>query len=213
MKTKMKLRGPRGPYKRTRLVHGVGINDADYTVSHRVGGIIIWQCPFNKVWNEMLRRAYSKQKHIVHPSYIGTLVCKEWFYFMTFRTWMETQNWQGLELDKDIIKSGNKTYCPDYCCFVTHRINSLIVYRQRGRGDLPLGVLQSSPNRFKARCPTISGEGRKSLGCYDTPEEAFEVYCKAKSDLIIGEARNIKELRVREGLYRHAYLYREGLIT
>lgn len=47
-----------------RLVHGVGINDAGYTVEkrERLSGRrkVIWACPYYVKWKNMLLRCYSK---------------------------------------------------------------------------------------------------------------------------------------------------------
>lgn len=104
-------------------VYGIGINDADYvtTMSKKNGG---WRCPFYYRWEKMLRRCYSEHYQKINPSYIGCSVCPEWLYFSKFRLWMVTQNWEGLELDKDLLVVGNRVYSPDTCCFISHKINT-----------------------------------------------------------------------------------------
>lgn len=95
-----------------KLVCGIGINNADYTTSLReelpkVNGKrkyrILWACPFYKLWASMLQRCYSEKRLIKDPSYVGCSVHPDWHRFMNFRSWMEKQDWEGMELDKDIL--------------------------------------------------------------------------------------------------------------
>ena len=100
-----------------RLVYGVGTNDAWYMIETTAGGET-YCCGYYQRWVAMLRRCYSKQMHRKFPTYKDCTVCDEWITFSNFRKWMETQDWQGKELDKDILFPGNKHYSPDNCVFV-----------------------------------------------------------------------------------------------
>ena len=73
----------------------------------------------------MIKRCYDKNTQIKRPSYIGCSVCEDWLTFSNFKAWMETQDWKGKYLDKDILKSDNRIYGPDRCVFVSNRINNL----------------------------------------------------------------------------------------
>lgn len=53
---------------------------------------------------------------------------------------MLTKDWQGNQLDKDILNPGNKEYSPDNCIFVTQDINLLLNSRAKCRGKYPQGV-------------------------------------------------------------------------
>lgn len=115
-------------YKRNRLVFGVGINDADYNVIkyERINGKQkrVWSCPFYIKWRAMLERCYSDLYHDRKPTYTECTVIPQWFTFSSFKTWMQTQHWEGKELDKDILFPGNKVYGPDTCVFVGKRLNT-----------------------------------------------------------------------------------------
>ena len=102
-----------------KLVHGVGVNDADYTVRTKDG-----LCHFYSRWADMIARCYYEKSLEKHPTYRCCTVCDEWLTFSNFKMWMEKQDWQGKELDKDIKKPGNKVYSPDNCMFVTRRENT-----------------------------------------------------------------------------------------
>lgn len=84
---------------------------------------------------------------------------------------------EGFELDKDILVKGNKVYSPETCCFVPKEVNSFFTRCNKARGEYPVGVVKSN-NKFRARI----GANRKSLGTFNTPEEAFNAYIVAKKE-------------------------------
>ena len=111
-----------------KLVYGVGINDADYDVAINEyytndegvkGERRIWTCPYYSRWMNMLTRCYSDKFQEGNPTYKGCYVAEEWKTFSNFKEWMVTQEWEGLELDKDILFVGNREYGPEKCVFVT----------------------------------------------------------------------------------------------
>lgn len=159
-------------------LYGVGINDADYMVKPIVNGSRVL-CPYYQVWKDMIVRCYSEKYQAKKPTYIGCLVCDDWFLFSNFRLWMIKQDWKGKRLDKDILIQGNKTYSPETCLFVTHEINSLLNTNDRNRGELPIGVTHhKSSGRVQAKISTRLG--RVHLGTFDDHKEAHEVYKIAK---------------------------------
>ena len=143
----------------------------------------------------MITRCYCKKYLDKKPTYKGCTVCDEWLIFSNFKAWMEKQDWIGKELDKDLLVDGNKVYSPKTCLMVTREVNLLISDNLAVKGLYPTGVhLKKQNNKFQARC-CVNGT-RKSLGYYDTPEEAGIVYNKFKSKLIIEVAlNNIEPLR------------------
>jgi hypothetical protein len=111
-----------------KLVHGVGINDANYKVTDRANRNlpITWRCPYYVTWSSMLARCFSKSFKKANPAYEGCTVTSNWLKFSNFRSWMQTQDWQGKELDKDLLFAGNKLYSPEMCVFLEAKINSFI---------------------------------------------------------------------------------------
>lgn len=77
----------------------------------------------------------------------------------------------------DILKKGNRVYCPEYCCFVPAFINSLFTKSNKIRGKYPVGV-DFHCGKFRARVKkVINGKrGRLDLGYFNSPEEAFDAY-------------------------------------
>lgn len=186
---------------RKKPIYGIGINDADY----RIKG-----CPHYRVWAKMLTRCYSSNSHKEKPSYIGCSVSKEWHSFMSFRSWMRNQDWEGKHLDKDIILPGNKIYSPKTCVFVSRQINSILTKSNLARGKPPSGYGEDKDMKRGLRFSVeISMNGaRVRLGRYETAEEASAVYREAKRRHLLTTACCEPDIRVKQGLYRHSELFR-----
>lgn len=175
------IRGKLRPNR--KLIYGIGVNDADYVVVSTINGKSIW-CPIYSVWYSMIARCYSKRLQAKLLTYVGCWVCEEWLYFSNFKVWMEAQNWQGLQLDKDLVLRGNKLYSPDTCIFVSGVVNSFIS-SDTTRNDLPVGVQQNkNTGRFYSDCSML-GKGRKRLGTFATIEEAANAYTEFKKEMAI----------------------------
>ncbi len=191
--------------KRNNLVYGIGVNDADYMVQTTVDGKQ-QRCPYYSTWYNMLGRCYSAKLQEIRPTYKGCTVCDEWLSFMAFRKWMQSQDWQGKQIDKDIMVPGNKLYSPETCVFVTRQVNSLLTDSGAARGEFPQGVSWRKQNQKYVAQIAINGK-RKPLGLFSTPEEAAAVYNKAKSDHIREKAYYELDNRVVHGLLQHAKLF------
>ena len=163
-----------------RLIQGIGINDADYVVFPVVNGKRV-PCPFYRCWRGMLHRCYSVSTQARQPTYIGCKVCDEWKYFMAFKAWMETQDWKGKELDKDLIGNG-KLYSPDNCVFVSQALNKLFTDCGASRGELPIGVYwEKIDKKYSARV-AINGKNKR-LGYFSSPDDAHAAWYNAKLEI------------------------------
>ena len=171
----------------SRLVEGVGINDADYVVKTqiekpKVNGKRVrqlgWICPFYQAWKNMLARCYNVKYQKLNTTYVGCSVCKEWLTFSNFKSWMEQQDWEGKHLDKDLLFYKNNIYSPETCLFIDRRLNNFLVKCDKRRGEFPLGVSKNR-TRFTASC-WEDGNDRQYEGSYTTPELAHEAWQKAK---------------------------------
>lgn len=165
-----------------RTVCGIGINDAPYNVV-RKGNMNgkTWTCPYYVVWSSMLCRCYSETEHKRHPTYIGCYTVPEWHYFMTFRAWMSEQDWEGKELDKDLLYKGNKVYGPETCLFISSRVNSFITECTASRGSYPVGVsFDKESRKFKAYCNDVTTGSRKHLGRFCNPDSAHQAWLAFK---------------------------------
>lgn len=185
-----------------RTVFGVGINDADYKVSSVADGKVVL-CPFYTTWKNMLKRCYCEAYKQNRPSYDGCSVADEWHYFMTFRSWMIQQDWEGKQLDKDLLIKGNKLYSPTACMFVTDEVNKFLPDCSSARGDYPVGVyLDTKAGRFKAQCRKL-GKGYQHLGLFDCPDVANQAYWTYKKTLAAELAARQVNIKVGEVLINY----------
>lgn len=173
--------------KKKKLVCGVGLNDADYPVQEFTTIVdengkkerkLAWICPFYRKWVSMVGRCYSPRFQERYPTYIGCSVCKDWLTFSKFRQWMQNQDWEGKEIDKDILVPGNKVYSPDTCAFIEKGVNVFLTESTATRGKHMIGVSYSVGDKLRAKCR--DGSRSKSLGYFDTELEAHKAWLAFK---------------------------------
>ena len=178
------------------LVYGVGylgIGDYNYTKDHRA----------YSVWGGIMERCFCERHKSIFPAYLGVTVHEEWHNFQNFAEWCYNQEGfssfdekgKSYHIDKDILVRGNKIYSPETCCFVPRAINNLLILKSRYRGELPIGVSKCFSKRAKSfkyiGLVNINGV-QKNLGRYDTAEDAFKAYKKAKESYVKEVAERYK---------------------
>ena len=179
--------------KPNKLVFGVGINDAGYvtqkfeTIGYTDGKLKhkkVWMCPYYQAWMNMLKRCYSKKYQEVQPTYARCNVSDNWHTFSNFRAWMMTQDWEGKQLDKDLLFEGNKVYGAETCVFVTPMVNTFSTDRGAARGEWLIGVYwNKAAEKFLAKCSNpFSGE-QEHLGLFTCEQEAHKAWLKRKLEL------------------------------
>lgn len=185
-------------------VFGVAFMDADYPVKikkelPKVNGKrrrkTVWTCPYYQRWFSMLKRCYWEGSNI---AYKDVFVCEEWLKFSNFRAWMETQDWEGKHLDKDILGNG-KIYSPETCCFVPQRVNLLLIDAKASRGLYPKGVTLHK-GRYIARVG--DGKGNLNLGSYGCRTAAALAYHRGKLEVVKEVCSNLNDERVKDALIR-----------
>ena len=179
--------------KPKKLVYGVGINNADYVVQkfETVGYVngkrkrkMIGACPYYQAWASILSRCYSAKALERNPTYAGCTVAKEWHTFSNFRDWMMTQDWEGKQLDKDLLFEGNKIYSADTCVFVTPLVNTFTLDRGAARGKWLIGVCWNKEKaKFESRCSNPFTKKLEYLGLFTCEHEAHEAWRKRKLEL------------------------------
>lgn len=186
-------------------VFGVGINDYPGTSSWMVDGKR-FKCPFYIKWTSMLLRCY-KEKHLIkNPTYIGCSVSDDWKYFSNFKAWMEQQDWEGKQLDKDILVPGNKLYSKDTCVFVSRNLNTFLNDHSMASGPYPTGVAwHKATSMFSSQCSDPATGRSKHLGLFETPEEAYLVWKAKKHEHALTYADQQTDPRIAEAL-RTRYL-------
>jgi len=187
-----------------KLVCGVGINDANYITNQIIDGSRL-VCPYYNRWTIMINRCYSNKFKAIQQTYKECEVCQEWITFSKFKKWMKMQNWNGKELDKDIIKPGNKVYSPENCAFVNGNLNKILNLQKDKRGMYSLGVtIVKRNNKYHSR---VRRNGNQiSLGVFSTQAEASDAYLKEKVKIILKESELQDDLRVSKGLVNHAVM-------
>lgn len=206
--------------KESKLLYGVGINDADYVVKiNQTTGYtkegkrirkLLWICPFYLKWQAMMQRAYSESYHVKFPSYVACEVATSWHYFTGFKAWMEKQDWQDKVLDKDILFTGNKLYSPETCVFVDDKVNLFISESLAMRGDYPIGVsFHKTAGKYQSTCEDFLTGKSKYLGLHETPEKAHEVWLNFKLKQVYILAAEQTDERVTKALIERYENYQE----
>lgn len=186
--------------KAQRYIRKIGNNDLESTMNFTMNGKRV-RHPIYKTWDSMLARCYSQSYQQKYPSYAGCGVVKEWLNFSAFKAWMEIQDWEGKQLDKDLLVIGNKTYGPDTCVFISRQLNSFISDTRPANSAYPIGVrVDKIRGRFDARCRNPATLKQETLGRFDTAEEAHEEWRKRKHELACIYADQQTDPRVANAL-------------
>ena len=196
--------------KNKKLVYGIGTYDADYAVQKfEILGYTdgkreqkqVWVCPYYRAWRNMLQRCYSVEYQERKPTYIGCTVSEDWLTFSNFRNWMVAQDWEGNQLDKDLLIEGNKVYSPETCVFVTQTVNSFTTDCRASRGEWLIGVSWNKPTgKFQSRCRNPATKKLEHLGYFTCEQEAHEAWLKRKVELAHSLAAEQEDPRVAEAL-------------
>lgn len=179
--------------KPKKLVRGVGVNDADYAVQklETIGYVngkrkqkLVWKCPHYQAWVSMLDRCYSVKYQERRPNYKGCTMSDEWLTFSNFKSWMEKQDFERKQLDKDLLIEGNKVYSSETCVFVSGAVNNFTTDSGATRGEWLVGVdWHKAAKKFRAKCSNpFSGE-QEHLGLYTSEKEAHNAWLKRKLEL------------------------------
>lgn len=153
-------------------------------------------------WKRMMERCYSKAYSDIYITYKDCSVCEEWHDYSNFEEWYNENYYkireEQMELDKDILTKGNKTYSPETCVFVPKLINSLFTKRGRQRGSLPIGVKEyntcqgyKTPRYMAYWCEGCGVKNRKSG--FSEPYSAFLHYKENKERIINEVAEEYKD--------------------
>lgn len=177
-------------------IAGVGINNSTY-VTTRSG---CKPCPYYQKWRDMITRCFSDKFKIKHPTYRDCECCPDWIYFMNFRSWMETQDWKGKHLDKDLLIKGNKIYSPDTCVFIEQGLNKFLLDNKKFEsGKLMKGVkYKKESGKYKAECNNPFGNNY--IGTFDTEKEASNAYLQKKREIATLWANKQTDERVANAL-------------
>ena len=196
--------------KPKRLIYGIGVNDADYVTqkNETIGYVrgkqkqkLVWACDYYQTWKAMITRCYSVKTQERQPAYRDCSVTEEWLTFSNFKAWMETQYFEGLQLDKDLLFVGNKVYGSETCIFVSPMVNKFTNERGASRGKWLIGVSWcKSSEKFLAQCRNPFTKKGERLGLFSCEEEAHQAWLKRKNELAHELAAIQTDPRVAEAL-------------
>ena len=179
--------------KSSILVHGIGTKGMTYP-AYKEGKPVKEYV----AWKGMLRRC-TENFWNRHPTYTGTNCSENFKSYTYFYEWCNKQTGFGnidekgksWQLDKDILLCGNRIYSEDTCVFVPARINTLLIRRDKARGEHPIGVYWHKRHcRFRATCNLV---GVKPLGEFGTAQEAYLAYKTYKEMIIKQVAKEYKD--------------------
>lgn len=183
------------------MVYGVGYSSTQ--VGH-------YSNPTDKcflAWRNMLKRCYSNEEKYKNYRDQGISVCDEWFDFDVFEKWFNRNyyevNDEVMNLDKDILKHGNKVYCPEYCIFVPQTINSIFIRSANRRGDLPIGVHRDRKGKYISSCSVYSKNIKSK---HSDLISAFEKYKQVKESYIKEIAMKYRNV-IPEQLYNAMMMF------
>lgn len=179
--------------KAKRLIYGVGNNNADYVVDKREeAGYVdgkrkrkqVWVCPYYKTWRGVLERCYSEKWQEQKPTYAGCTVAEDWLTFSNFRKWMVEQDWEGKQIDKDLLFEGNKVYSASTCVFVSPMVNTFTTDSGASRGEWLIGVYyHKASEKFRATCSNPFTKKNEYLGLFTCEQQAHQAWLKRKLEL------------------------------
>lgn len=199
-------------HKHMSLIYGIGINDADYMVYQRRPNKSALRCNFYATWCGILQRCNSPKWHSRHPTYSDCKIDERWIKFSEFKRWMESNNWDGKFIDKDIIIKGNKIYSPDACAFVDRATNNFLLDSGAKRGDYPIGVNFSRKyKKFTSSCNNPFTLKKEHLGSFDCHISAHKAWAKRKSEFAFELAKNQDDKRVSEALIKRFSIINQDL--
>ena len=124
-------------------------------------------------WKDMMQRCHDKEVHKKYkPEYADKCVCEEWQNYANFKLWYDEHHVFGnrIDLDKDILKPGNKEYSPETCVLIEHYINTIF---ERHAQD---NIYENEDGIY------FVGSNRKKV--YETYDEVFEFACNKKKERI-----------------------------
>lgn len=118
-----------------------------------------------------------------NPMCIDSTLSQEFFSFEGFYCWYMEQpafNLDGYEVDKDLIRRGNKHYSRETCFLLPKALNLFFSTKSAAKSGLLTGVRKTPSGSFHARI-RINGKSQH-VGSYETEMAAHSAYINAKNN-------------------------------
>ena len=176
--------GIKNPYDRS--LKGVGyLGEGEYMTG---------QTPYDRrvfgIWIGMIDRCYNENIREKYKAYSDCLICDEWQCYQNFRRWYDKEFYnvgtERMHIDKDILYKNNRVYSPNTCLLVPQRINMLFMHKPNKYG-LPNGIQPTDSGKY------YSKYNGKTIGTFDTVEEAAIAHDKEKKKAVIEIANEYKD--------------------
>lgn len=160
-----------------------------------------------RIYNGILARCCSAEAKRISPHYERATIYEGWKKDAElFVEWYESNYYdcmgESMQVDKDLLSSGNKEYAPDKCCILPATLNGMLANSKKHRAaiyndseNLPFGVAYDKyRKKYFSRAHMNLQLGGEAIifGYHDTPEEAFEEYKKHKEAYILVMADRYK---------------------
>lgn len=187
-----------GKVSGNRKCYGVGINDCGYATQFLKEDGTKYLCPFYQRWRGVLRRIFDKKYIERFPTYTNVKICDDWLRFSNFKFWMEQQDWEGKELDKDILSKDHKIYSPDTCAFILPNTNKFLT---NCSFDKIKGISFLAKRRvYRAKCG--NGFGKEIfLGDFNTKDQAYNAWKEHKICVAKELSLLEKDIRIKKYLF------------
>lgn len=164
-----------------------------------------------QVWNSMYLRCYDSDTKTRFPHYADAYMCDSWKKDpVLFAEWYEANYYEcvgeSMQVDKDLLCSGNKEYSAEKCCILPQTLNNMLsncikhYFRSTDNSKknntlLPLGVAYDKDREKYFSHIKMNAQLSNEhivLGYFDNPEDAFEIYKKHKQAYILMMADKYK---------------------
>lgn len=165
-----------------RLIYGVGYNSGG---KHGSCNELGKKAKIYAIWQGMLKRCYDPKQLQKQPTYIGCSVSEHWHDYQDFAEWYKSHECGDLsyDLDKDLLIPNNKVYSPESCVLVPQELNKILINCGKAKDGSLRGVsFHKRDKRYQSSLRTHNG--RRHLGSFDCPDEAYQVYKEAKESYV-----------------------------
>lgn len=168
---------------------GVGPYDG-FTDKYFKKAKVAWYHILERTNDNFRTKMYVENNSNRYNSYEKCTLHPDWYNYQNFARWYLSYYYPlnkevEYEIDKDILQWNidEKIYGPYTCCLLPHMINQAFVGLNKEKPtNLPPGIIKIN-NKYRVAIRRNGGES-KTIGLYNTVEEAFEVYKKLKEDYI-----------------------------
>lgn len=145
----------------------------------------------SRYFNMKARCGVAYQKD--NPRYYGTYMCDEWLEDKhTFFKWLDENYYEvgdeQMDIDKDILRYGNKQYHRDLSLIVPHSINSFYENIEVGKTSI---TYNKKTKKYRVK---ISDDKRSIIvNDIDSYNKALDIFCDMKQGILVNKAKLLQD--------------------